>query len=88
MASAAEQLAANLSWENFGRAKDLQARIFYTILLLCVFRLGAQIPVPGIDGAALQNFFDNFGAGFGDMLNLFTGGALQQAAIFSLGIMP
>ncbi len=88
MASAAEQLAANLSWSNFGRAKDLQQRIFYTILLLCVFRLGTFIPVPGVNAEALQTFFENYGAGFGDMINMFTGGALQQAAIFSLGIMP
>ncbi len=88
MASAAEQLASNISWANFGRAKELQQRIFYTFLLLCVFRLGTYIPVPGIDGARLSEFFTQYGAGFGDMINMFTGGALQQAAIFSLGIMP
>ncbi len=88
MASAAEQLAANLSWENFGRAKDLQKRITYTLLLLIIFRIGTYIPIPGIDGNALNQFFEDYGAGFGDMANLFTGGALQQAAIFALGIMP
>ncbi len=88
MASAAEQLAANLSWENFGRAKDLQKRITYTLLLLIIFRLGTFIPLPGIDGTKLNQFFEQYGAGFGDMLNMFTGGALQQAAVFSLGIMP
>ena len=88
MASAAEQLASNLSWSNFGRAKELQQRILYTFLLLCVFRVGTYIPVPGIDGAELKAFFADYGAGFGDMINMFTGGALQQAAIFSLGIMP
>ncbi len=88
MASAAEQLAANLSWENFGRAKDLQRRIFYTLFLLVIFRVGTFVPIPGIDGEALNQFFENYGAGFGDMINMFTGGALQQAAIFSLGIMP
>lgn len=88
MASAAEQLAANLSWENFGRAKDLQRRIFYTLFLLIIYRIGTYIPIPGIDGAALSKFFAQYGAGFGDMLNMFTGSALQRAAIFSLGIMP
>lgn len=88
MASAAEQLASNLSWENFGRAKDLQRRITYTLLLLVIYRLGTYVPIPGIDGEKLVQFFDQYGAGFGDMLNMFTGGALQQAAIFSLGIMP
>lgn len=88
MASAAEQLAANMSWQSFGRARDLQRRIFYTLALLVVFRIGTFVPVPGIDKARLKEFFLNYGAGFGDMANLFTGGALQQAAIFSLGIMP
>lgn len=88
MASAAEQLASNLSWANFSRAKDLQQRIWYTFLLLCVFRIGTTIPVPGIDGAKLREFFSQYGSGFGDMINMFTGGALQNAALFSLGIMP
>ncbi len=88
MASAAEQLAANLSWENFGRAKDLQRRIFYTLFLLLIFRVGTYVPLPGIDGQKLIEFVNQWGAGFGDMLNMFTGGALQKAAIFSLGIMP
>ena len=58
MASAAEQMAANLSWGTFGKAKDLQHRILFAIGLLIVYRVGTYIPVPGIDAARLAAFFD------------------------------
>jgi preprotein translocase subunit SecY len=88
MASAAEQMAANLSWGTLGKATDLRQRIFYTVLLLMVYRLGTFIPVPGIDGTALRNFMDNAGTGLGGMLSLFTGGAIKRMGIFALGVMP
>jgi preprotein translocase subunit SecY len=88
MASAAEQMAANLSWGAFGKATDLRSRILFTIGLLIVYRLGTYIPVPGIDGAALQRFMDDASAGLGGMLQMFTGGALGRMGIFALGIMP
>jgi preprotein translocase subunit SecY len=88
MASAAEQMAANLSWGTFGKARDLQHRILFAIALLCVYRLGTYIPVPGIDAARLAAFFDQASAGIGGMLNMFTGGAVGRMAIFALGIMP
>jgi len=88
MASAAEQMAANLSWGALGKATDLRARIFFTILLLMVYRLGTYIPVPGIDGLALREFMDSAGAGLGGILNMFTGGAISRMGIFALGIMP
>jgi preprotein translocase subunit SecY len=88
MASAAEQMAANLSWGALGKATDLRQRIFYTVLLLMVYRLGTYIPVPGIDGTALRNFMDQAGAGLGGMLSLFTGGAIKRMGIFALGVMP
>ncbi|MGL6209313.1 MAG: preprotein translocase subunit SecY [Paracoccaceae bacterium] len=88
MASAAEQMAANLSWGALGKATDLRQRIFFTILLLMVYRLGTYIPVPGIDGQALREFMEQAGAGIGGMLSMFTGGALQRMGIFALGIMP
>ena len=53
MASAAEQMAANLSWGALGKATDLRQRILFTIGILMVYRLGTYIPVPGIDGTAL-----------------------------------
>ncbi|MEA5161953.1 preprotein translocase subunit SecY [Cereibacter johrii] len=88
MASAAEQMAANLSWGALGKATDLRQRIFFTIGLLMVYRLGTYIPVPGIDGSALRQFMDSATAGIGGMLNMFTGGAISRMGIFALGIMP
>ncbi|MFO1144119.1 MAG: preprotein translocase subunit SecY [Amaricoccus sp.] len=88
MASAAEQMAANLSWGTFGKAKDLQSRILFAVGLLIVYRIGTYIPVPGVDAVKLQQFFAQAGEGLGGMLNMFTGGAVGRMAIFSLGIMP
>ena len=88
MASAAEQMAANLSWSTFGKAKELRSRIVFTLALLCVYRLGTYIPVPGIDGQALRDFMEQASTGLGGILNMFTGGAISRMGIFALGIMP
>ncbi len=88
MASAAEQMAANVSWGTLGKATELRQRIFFTIGLLIVYRLGTYIPVPGIDGRQLLEFFTSTQANIGDVLNIFTGGALSRMGIFALGIMP
>ncbi|MCB1334761.1 MAG: preprotein translocase subunit SecY [Roseivivax sp.] len=88
MASAAEQMAANTSWAALGKATDLRQRIFFTLGLLIVYRLGTFIPVPGIDGAALREFMNGAAAGLGGILTMFTGGALGRMGIFALGIMP
>jgi preprotein translocase subunit SecY len=88
MASAAEQMASNISWSAFGKAKELQSRILFAIGLLIVYRIGTYIPVPGIDAVQLARFFEQASAGIGGMLNMFTGGAVGRMAIFALGIMP
>ncbi len=88
MASAAEQMASNISWSAFGKATELRQRIMFTIGLLIVYRLGTFIPVPGIDGTALKQFMDEAASGIGGILSMFTGGALSRMAIFTLGIMP
>ena len=88
MASAAEQMAANLSWGALGKATDLRQRIFFTVGLLMVYRLGTYIPVPGIDADALREFMKQASHGIGGMLQMFTGGALGRMGIFALGIMP
>ncbi|MHC0054302.1 preprotein translocase subunit SecY [Actibacterium sp. D379-3] len=88
MASAAEQMAANMSWGALGKATELRQRIFFTLGLLIVYRLGTYIPVPGIDGAALRNFMEQASQGIGGILSMFTGGALGRMGIFALGIMP
>ena len=59
MASAAEQMAANVSWSAFGKATELRQRIVFTLGLLIIYRLGTFIPVPGIDGIALQQFMED-----------------------------
>ena len=88
MASAAEQMASNLSWSAFGKATELRQRILFTIGLLIVYRLGTYIPVPGIDTVALKAFMEDAAAGIGGILSMFTGGALSRMGIFALGIMP
>ncbi len=88
MASAVEQMAANTSWAALGKATDLRNRIFFTLGLLVVYRLGTYIPVPGIDGTALRQFMEQAGQGIGGMVSMFTGGALGRMGIFALGIMP
>ena len=88
MVSAAEQMAANTSWAALGKATDLRNRILFTLALLIVYRLGTFIPVPGIDGVALQEFMEQASAGIGGMVSMFTGGALGRMGIFALGIMP
>ncbi|TYB88502.1 preprotein translocase subunit SecY [Oceaniovalibus sp. ACAM 378] len=88
MASAAEQMAANMSWGAFGKATELRSRILFTLALLIVYRLGTYIPVPGIDGAELRQFMEAASTGLGGMLNMFTGGAISRMGVFALGIMP
>ena len=88
MASAAEQMAANISWSTFGKAKELQQRILFALALLIVYRVGTFIPVPGIDAVALQQFVEQAQGGIGGILNMFSGGAIGRMAIFALGIMP
>ncbi len=81
-------MAANTSWAALGKATDLRNRIFFTLGLLIVYRLGTFIPVPGIDGQALREFMEGAAAGLGGILSMFTGGALGRMGIFALGIMP
>ncbi len=88
MASAAEQMAANVSWSAFGKATELRQRILFTVGLLIVYRLGTYIPIPGIDGLALRQFMEDAQSGIGGILSMFTGGALSRMGIFALGIMP
>ncbi|MBC6438139.1 MAG: preprotein translocase subunit SecY [Rhodobacteraceae bacterium] len=88
MASAAEQMAANMSWSAFGKATELRQRILFSLGLLIIYRIGTYIPVPGIDGIELQRFFEEAAAGLGGVLNMFTGGALSRMGVFALGIMP
>lgn len=87
MVSAAEQLAANLKFDTFKKAGELQQRLLFTLGALLVYRLGTFIPLPGIDTSILNKLFENSNSVFG-LLNVFSGGALSRSAIFLLNIMP
>jgi preprotein translocase subunit SecY len=88
MASAAEQLAANMNFEAFQKATELHKRIWFTIMAMIVYRLGCYIPIPGIDAAAFAQAFQGQAKGILGMFNMFSGGAVQRMAIFSLNVMP
>ncbi|RBP14034.1 protein translocase subunit secY/sec61 alpha [Roseiarcus fermentans] len=88
MASAAEQLAANINWSAFSKADELKKRIWFTLGALVIFRLGTYIPLPGIDSDAFQTAFLGQKQGVLDMFNMFSGGAVQRMAVFALNIMP
>jgi preprotein translocase subunit SecY len=75
-------------FENIFRIPELKKKIFYTLLLLAVYRLGGFIPVPGIDAVALNEAFRTGAGNIMGIYDLFVGGALSRAGIFSLGIMP
>jgi len=72
----------------FSKGNDLKNRIIFTILILCVYRLGTYIPLPGIDPASLHSLMSSNQRGLLGMFNVFSGGAINRMAIFALGIMP
>ncbi len=93
MASAAEQLAGGMNLSAFGKAKELQKRLLFTMLILIIYRIGTFIPVPGVDIEAYQQVFNTAGqaGGSGGMLarmNMFAGGAVKRMAVFALNVMP
>jgi preprotein translocase subunit SecY len=71
-----------------GKFGDLRRRLVFLLLALVVYRIGAHIPVPGIDPAQLQQFFRGQEGGILGMANLMSGGALSRFTVFALGIMP
>jgi preprotein translocase subunit SecY len=88
MASAAEQLAANVSLANFTKATDLKKRLWFTIGALIVFRLLSHVPLPGIDPRALTTLFETTRGGVLDFFNTFSGGSLNRMSLIALGVMP
>ena len=78
----------NINPGAFSQATDLKNRIFFTILLLIVYRLGTYIPLSGIDPLALKEVMSSSQKGLLGMFNMFSGGAVSRMAIFALGIMP
>jgi preprotein translocase subunit SecY len=88
MASAAEQLAANLNFGVFAKATELKKRLWFTLGALIVYRIGTYIPVPGIDAAVMAELVRSHGSGILGMFDMFTGGALGRMTVFALNIMP
>jgi len=72
----------------FSQANDLKNRIFFTILILIIYRLGTYVPLAGIDPLALKDIMADSQKGLLGMFNMFSGGAVTRMAIFALGIMP
>ncbi len=88
MASAAEQLARNVNFSTFSKAKELQQRILFTLLALVVYRLGTFIPIPGLDPTTYAQLFEGQSTGLLGNLNMLAGGAVERMAIFALNVMP
>ena len=72
----------------FGKTSELKGRILFVLGAIVVYRLGAHIPVPGIDPLVLKKLFDSQSGGILGMFNMFSGGALKRFTLFALGIMP
>ncbi|MEN6485068.1 MAG: preprotein translocase subunit SecY [Syntrophobacteraceae bacterium] len=75
-------------FQNIGKIPELKRRIFMTLALLAVYRVGAHIPTPGINGDALAAFFKASQGTLLGLFDMFSGGALRQLSVFALGIMP
>jgi preprotein translocase subunit SecY len=88
MASAAEQLAANLNFGAFAKATELKKRIWFTLGALIVYRLGTYVPMPGIDPFVLAEIAKQNQSGIFGLFDMFSGGALGRMTIFALNIMP
>ncbi len=88
MASAAEQLAANISFGAFSKATELKKRLWFTLGGLIIFRLCSYVPLPGVDPVQLQLIFQQLQGGVVDLFNIFSGGALERMSIVALNIMP
>ncbi len=73
---------------NAWRVPDLRRRVLFTAFILGIYRLGSWVPAPGIDSEQIESYFDRQGGTVLSLLNLFSGGALSQFAVFALGIMP
>ena len=88
MASAAEQLAANLNLGVLSKATELKRRIWFTLGALIVYRIGTYIPVPGVDAKVMGELLAQHGGGILGMFDMFSGGALGRMTVFALNIMP
>lgn len=76
------------AFANIFRVPELKNRVLFVLGILLVYRIGIHIPIPGVNVGALESFFKSQTSGVLGFLNLFSGGALEQASIFALGVMP
>lgn len=74
--------------EGLLKNEDLRRRLFFTLWILVIYRIGVYVPTPGVDNGAVQEFFAAQSGGIFGLFNTFTGGALEQFSVFALGIMP
>jgi preprotein translocase subunit SecY len=81
-------LAQDSSLGSIGKMSDLKSRLLFLLGAMIIFRMGAHIPVPGIDPTVLQKLFETQSGGILGMFNMFSGGALSRFTVFALGIMP
>jgi preprotein translocase subunit SecY len=88
MASAAQQMAGNLSLASFSKATELKKRLWFTLGALIVFRLLSFVPLPGIDPTSLNSLFEGTKGGVLDFFNMFSGGALERMSLIALGVTP
>src|SRR3989475_625373 len=77
------------SWlANAWRVPELRKRVLFTFMILALYRLGSWIPAPGVDSQTIKDYFNGRGGTILGLLNVFSGGALSQFALFALGILP
>ena len=81
-------MANQQSLSGLSKFGDLKKRLTFLLGALIVFRIGAHIPVPGVDAVALAKLYESAGNGILGMLNMFSGGSLERFSIFAIGIMP
>ncbi len=81
-------MGALSSFQNIFKVEELKSRIFFTLALLVIYRVGCHIPTPGINGDALSKFLTQQGGAVMNFFDMFSGGALSKVTIFALGIMP
>ncbi len=88
MVSAAEQLTQNMNFGVLAKATELKKRIWFTLGILIIYRLGTYIPLPGIDPVIMADIFKRNSGGILGMFDMFSGGAVSRMSIFALNIMP
>lgn len=88
MATASQEMARNVGLGSFGKAKDLQKRILFTLFILVIYRIGTFLPVPGLNPVQYASFFESQQGGILGTWNVLGGGALERMGIFALNVMP